>query len=299
MSNIANGGTSRGRQYRAKVIINNINIRKDKMLVKNQYFEIKIMYRNINHFLSLGYNVKCGDVITIPAEHLSKQSNKKVKVICEYCGKITHTSYQSYSNIKSRGEKFPCSIKCAYNKNIETNLKKYGVKHTMQRKDVLEKSKRTVIEKYGTDNIAKTELFKEKYKNTMTTKYNVINGFMADEIKEKSKKTMKIKYGVEYNTQREEIKRKFLYGENNPSYVHGRANFRKTCFERDRNKCVVCNSTEKLHIHHIEARNVNPDLEYVLDNCVTLCEKCHRQFHSMYGNGYNTKQQFEEFKKKK
>ena len=39
------------------------------MLITNQYFDIKITKKNIEHYKSLGYNVKLKDISNVPAEH--------------------------------------------------------------------------------------------------------------------------------------------------------------------------------------------------------------------------------------
>lgn len=64
-------------------------------------------------------------------------------------------------------------------------------------------------------------------------------------------------------------------------------------------KCALCGSTHrKLEVHHIEAFKNNEELRYNPNNCILLCENCHRFFHMW--NGWNkevpsTKELFLEF----
>ena len=48
--------------------------------------------------------------------------------------------------------------------------------------------------------------------------------------------------------------------------------------------CQVCFSEEKLHAHHIFGKSYAPSLRHSLNNGITLCEPCHREFHQL--NGY-------------
>ncbi len=51
---------------------------------------------------------------------------------------------------------------------------------------------------------------------------------------------------------------------------------REQVLERDNYCCRVCNSDERLHVHHrTYARRGNEDLE----DLTTLCEECHERFH--------------------
>jgi len=51
---------------------------------------------------------------------------------------------------------------------------------------------------------------------------------------------------------------------------------RAQALERDNNCCRVCNSDERLHVHHrTYARRGNENLE----DLTTLCEECHERFH--------------------
>lgn len=72
---------------------------------------------------------------------------------------------------------------------------------------------------------------------------------------------------------------------------------RNMVFKRDNNKCVNCGrerehdyllrpdlhrqkfTTFSLHCHHIISVIENPDLAYDIDNCITLCEDCHKEIH--------------------
>ena len=67
--------------------------------------------------------------------------------------------------------------------------------------------------------------------------------------------------------------------------------------ERDNYTCQICgdNKGGKLNSHHINAWNAFPEQRFDLDNGVTLCVDCHKEFHKMYGRGGNTREQFDEY----
>lgn len=79
-------------------------------------------------------------------------------------------------------------------------------------------------------------------------------------------------------------------------YEAGYAAFRRKVFARDK-VCVVCGSKKDKRVHHLEGYSNNPDLRTDANNAVTLCEECHKLFHSLYGYGENNRKQFEDFKK--
>ena len=69
--------------------------------------------------------------------------------------------------------------------------------------------------------------------------------------------------------------------------------------ERDKYICVSCG--KKIHdpiFHHLYSVNTHKELAYKIDNGVTLCKKCHRDFHNIYGYGNNTPVQFIDFIKR-
>lgn len=85
-----------------------------------------------------------------------------------------------------------------------------------------------------------------------------------------------------------------------------RIKFRKTeehyawvraVYERDNFTCQICgyNKGAILNAHHIYSYADFEKFRNDLDNGVTLCEDCHKEFHSEYGYGKNTAEQFKEF----
>lgn len=72
--------------------------------------------------------------------------------------------------------------------------------------------------------------------------------------------------------------------------------FINSVMERDDYTCQVCHSKGgDLAVHHLNGYNWDVDNRYNPDNGVTLCERCHREFHTMFGYGNNTKEQFNEY----
>jgi 5-methylcytosine-specific restriction endonuclease McrA len=66
--------------------------------------------------------------------------------------------------------------------------------------------------------------------------------------------------------------------------------------DRDKRTCVICESKQRIVAHHLESFHCNLHLRYDLNNGITLCFGCHKKFHSEYGQKYNTRLQFEEFR---
>lgn len=72
--------------------------------------------------------------------------------------------------------------------------------------------------------------------------------------------------------------------------------WRISVFERDNFTCQKCGQVGyDLNAHHIKNYADNEDCRTDIDNGTTLCEECHRLFHSTYGIQNNNELQFEEF----
>jgi len=66
---------------------------------------------------------------------------------------------------------------------------------------------------------------------------------------------------------------------------------------RDEFTCQKCGKRgySGIHAHHIEAYNTAIELRYDVNNGISLCKGCHRDFHAVYGLGGNTRGQLDEW----
>lgn len=72
--------------------------------------------------------------------------------------------------------------------------------------------------------------------------------------------------------------------------------WREAVFARDSWTCQKCGEKGgKLHPHHIVNFAENIELRFAIDNGVTLCELHHREFHKVYGQRKNNKEQIHEY----
>jgi len=73
--------------------------------------------------------------------------------------------------------------------------------------------------------------------------------------------------------------------------------WRTDVFRRDGFLCQRCHneSPKRLTAHHINSYQDNPSLRTALENGITLCQSCHKEFHHIYGYGNNTSEHFNNF----
>lgn len=73
------------------------------------------------------------------------------------------------------------------------------------------------------------------------------------------------------------------------------SDWRVSVFIRDKHTCRICKKKNKeLNAHHLDGWNWCKEKRFDLKNGITLCKRCHLNFHKKYGYGDNTKEQFYE-----
>lgn len=75
------------------------------------------------------------------------------------------------------------------------------------------------------------------------------------------------------------------FNSNNPNWQDGRLRIpykngftfalKRLVKERDFNKCIQCNSKERLVVHHLDFEKFN----HLINNLITLCRSCHSHIH--------------------
>ncbi|MEK6882256.1 MAG: NUMOD3 domain-containing DNA-binding protein [Nanoarchaeota archaeon] len=72
--------------------------------------------------------------------------------------------------------------------------------------------------------------------------------------------------------------------------------WRESVFARDNWTCQKCKIKGScLHPHHIRNFAEAVELRFAIDNGITLCKKCHQEFHKKYSNYNNNLNQVKEF----
>lgn len=102
--------------------------------------------------------------------------------------------------------------------------------------------------------------------------------------------------------------KRWLKGKDSPNWVEGldaslrsRDNaeytqWRLKVYEKDNYICQCCGESKvKLNAHHLKSFTRFPEVRYDINNGVTLCEKCHKEFHKIYGIRNFTSDDFYEF----
>ena len=79
-------------------------------------------------------------------------------------------------------------------------------------------------------------------------------------------------------------------------HIDGYSEFRTNVYIEDNRTCQCCGQHGgKLNAHHLNGYHWFIEGRLDINNAITLCEDCHKEFHHIYGYRNNTKEQFEEF----
>lgn len=273
--------------------------------------KVKWNSRNKNHYEAAGYEyTKMGDEFTVRIEDLTSGSYANVMIMCDYCGKEFSNNWQTYLRIKKKcAIDKDCCASCAQLKAKESIDLVYGgasAKYFSSN----EKRAATNIDRYGSSNVFGSKEIKERIKLKNVEKYGVPYTQQSPEVRSKTIATCLEKYGVENYV--ELFRGKFIK-ENSPVWkggpeysrveraTHEYSEWRSLVFQRDSFTCARCGSksgighTVELQAHHIANWKDNPDKRYEVENGITLCERCHNEFHSLYGKRNNNITQIKEF----
>jgi predicted DNA-binding protein YlxM (UPF0122 family) len=183
----------------------------------------------------------------------------------------------------------------------------YGKHHTEEAREKMSEVKKG--RHFSEEHKRKLSKARKGKKNPMYGKHR------SEETKKKISEACKGEKNHNYGKHRSEeykIKmREINKGENNPYWKGGitpenikvrrsreMCLWRKAVLERDNFTCQACSKKGgKLHVHHINNFSDFPELRVAIDNGITLCKKCHKKFHHLYGVKNNTKEQLEDFRK--
>lgn len=283
------------------------------MLLTKTVF-IKWNPRNKMHYVDLGYSfTKMGNEFEAIINDITKGADIRVDLKCDYCGRIYDISWNSYIHLKEKENNTDCcnNPQCTGKKAQESMFLKYGVNSCQKLEEIKEKTKKTNLKKYGSENPFGSKKIQSKIRRTNLEKYGVEVPIQNPEIREKGTQTCLKKYGV---TNYGKIYSETHRGKNSSQWKGGvkyhrverstwdYRNWRKSVFERDFYTCQCCgkrngkgNGYIRLEAHHIVNWKNNKKLRYEINNGITLCQYCHKLFHSIYGLKNNTKQQLDSF----
>lgn len=275
--------------------------------------QIKWNSKNKKRYVDLGYNyTKMGDLFTVNVNDLTDNSTAPIYVVCDYCNQQYETKWRLYLHGHINGVVKDCcnNPKCIGKKSTESLIKKYGTRNIFEIPEIKEKLITTNIKRFGCENPFSNEDIKNKIVETNLNKYGVKYTMQNPDTVLKSQKTCMKRYGTKnygaiYSKEHtKELSPTWKGGvnysrEERATYEYNQ--WRKNIFKRDKYTCQCCGSkngfgkTVVLESHHILNWKNNESKRYDIDNGITLCKECHKNFHSKYGKKNNNKQQLNDF----
>lgn len=241
----------------------------DDMLFESQFVRVRVGTTKKKYYEGLfGETLNIGQELDVPVGWLSKGSGERVSVICPRCEEIREVKFD---NLMRYGHSF-CSV-CSKQRKNDWMLGQTFGRLTVLRlgSGILEasgKTRSTFICACECGN--NVEVRANDLKKGTTTSCGCYQ-------KERS---IEVNYNPNLTDEERNTKRNFP--ENRE--------WRKAVFERDNYTCKACSKVGgHLVAHHIVPYSTNKKLRFNVDNGITLCKTCHKEFHIDFMGGYKVK----------
>lgn len=233
---------------------------------------------NRQHYHDIGYDVS-GEYTIVSVKDMMPNSGVKVPIICPRCGKERKATIQKV------------------NKTGHTYCKAC-VKYLNQFQDISGErfSRLVAIKPVGKDKQNATEwLCQCDCGKTSVVAITRLNNGMTSSCGclriERAVEAISGEKNVNYNPNLTDEDRR------DRRVIEGYREWQFLIKKRDSFTCQICGvkGGKYLASHHLNAWFSYPEQRFDLNNGVCLCFECHIAFHSEYGRGHNTKQQFIEW----
>lgn len=251
------------------------------------------------------------------SSHLRK--SPKIKVNCDNCEKLLEISNHEYK----RSVRHYCNKECRYEHQKETLKGENNPNFKNKTIDCRCSYCGNSISRYKWDKLTTKSFYCSQICKSLHQKETLKgeNNPNFKSVKCECKNCNKDLYKTDYHiNSRKNVfcSRECLWdymkennkGENNPNYdetlsqehriqhriTDDYSEWRKRVYEKYDYTCQCCNKKGyDIVAHHLDGYNWCIEKRTNIDNGVVLCKDCHIKFHSTYGYGNNTKEQFNEF----
>ena len=160
-------------------------------MLKNEFIEVSISYRNKGHYEKLGYSPILNQNLKIKVEDLSSGSHVKVVAVCEICADEKKLMYCKYIDNKKRHGFYSCR-KCSRQKAAMTSLERYGVENYAMTDEHRDRVEKTNLEKYGYKTNLQSPEYKKMIKKKLIEKYGEEDWFRIRNGKGSRKKSFEL-----------------------------------------------------------------------------------------------------------
>jgi hypothetical protein len=237
-----------------------------------------------------------------------------IKTICPICGK----KFLAKRWIAKRNKKTCCNLKCKY---VAVGIKNTGRKRSFETREKLSKSKigdknpnwnggkiKKICKICGKKYISYPNC--NKYCNRKCANIDAKNrkpwNVGISPSKKTREKLRKSLTGRKFSHETKIKLKESKLGSKNPNWKGGVSSeylklratapyrkWRESIYNRDNYTCQKCNDNSggNLTPHHIKNYAEYPELRLDINNGITFCKKCHREFHKIYGLRHNTRKQ--------
>jgi len=266
--------------------------------MKNKTCKGCLMFLDIKHF-SKSKNVKDG--YENKCKHCRNKQRMKYTNICKVC----ESSFKT-----SKKQTMYCSSECqGFDRRVRVTV---HCDYCYREKEILKSRLRNnnhFCDQSCRNEFMKMTLQRDNNPNFSSRKTNCSGCYVTIYVNEHRTRNHK-HYFCSYQCYKDNIGR-YYTGKNNNFYNHdltkeerlhtrrykGYYNWRDSVYKRDEYTCQCCGDDKggNLIAHHIYNYSEHKDKRTNINNGITLCNVCHKDFHCRYGYRNNNKQQLDEF----